>query len=453
MHARHTHRRRAIALVPASLLCTLLSAPMHGAAAPSADHVSASLHEPSVPTEAIEVPASLSRPGVVVRDGKGRFRGPTASPVVSASDVPGAALSAYHRAETVINAADKGCNISWQLIAAVGRVESDHGRVNGSSLDDKGRAVPGIFGIALDGSNSTTVIRDTDAGQYDGDRKWDRAVGPMQFIPSTWSVVGVDGDSNGKRNPQDMDDAALAAAVYLCSGNEDLSAEAGRRAAIFRYNHSHDYVDLVLSSMEAYLRFDFTSVPSTVSYADSFVLAPELARSKPSEASQRSAPARSVRDDAGPEDHAGARQGTGPGATGSDSGAEQPARDPGPEPTPEPKPAPEPEEAAPEPAPEPKTEAAPEPEAPTTPEPPPAPEPAPEPAPAPNPEPAPAPEPAPEPKPAPEPEPAALTEEESTEECLVVVGATDVGGLEQLGLLEDFTSCMAVRGFPQWSAP
>ena len=64
---------------------------------------------------------------------------------------------------------------------------------------------------------------DTDAGQYDNDTRFDRAVGPMQFIPSTWSVVGVDGDSDGTRNPQDIDDAALATAVYLCSGDDDLS--------------------------------------------------------------------------------------------------------------------------------------------------------------------------------------------------------------------------------------
>ena len=157
----------------------------------------------------------------------------------STSGIPDAALAAYQRAETVINAADKSCNISWQLIAAIGRVESDHGRVNGNTLDDEGLATPGIYGIPLDGTHNTAVIRDTDAGQYDDDARWDRAVGPMQFIPSTWSVVGVDGDNDGKRNPQDIDDAALATAVYLCSGNDDLSTETGRRPAIFRYNHSH----------------------------------------------------------------------------------------------------------------------------------------------------------------------------------------------------------------------
>ena len=83
--------------------------------------------------------------------------------------IPAAALAAYQRAETVINAADKSCNIPWQLIAAIGRVESDHGRYGGNTLDAEGVATPGIYGIALDGSNGTPAISDTDAGQYDDD--------------------------------------------------------------------------------------------------------------------------------------------------------------------------------------------------------------------------------------------------------------------------------------------
>ena len=145
----------------------------------------------------------------------------------SASSIPQAALSAYQRAEGVINKADPGCNLPWELIAAIGRVESDHGRFGGNALDDDGVARPGIYGIALNGKNDTQAIADTDGGQYDDDTRCDRAVGPMQFIPSTWSVVGVDGDSDGTRNPQDVDDAALATAVYLCSGDDDLSQREG----------------------------------------------------------------------------------------------------------------------------------------------------------------------------------------------------------------------------------
>src|SRR6185295_8356341 len=101
-------------------------------------------------------------------------------------------------------------------------------------------AEPGIFGPALDGSHGTTLIKDTDAGQYDGDARFDRAVGPMQFIPSTWAIVGVDADDDGQRNPQDIYDAALASAVYLCSGPDDL----------------------VLAIERAYLAGDYSSVPN-----------------------------------------------------------------------------------------------------------------------------------------------------------------------------------------------
>ena len=88
----------------------------------------------------------------------------------------------------------------------------------------------------------------------------------MQFIPSTWSVVGVDGDGDGKRNPQDIDDAALASAVYLCSGDEDLSTDAGQNAAVYRYNHSDAYVDLVKQIAAAYAAGDYYAAP-TSSYA------------------------------------------------------------------------------------------------------------------------------------------------------------------------------------------
>jgi hypothetical protein len=89
----------------------------------------------------------------------------------------------------------------------------------------------------------------------------------MQFIPSTWSVVGVDADGDAQRNPQDIDDAALATAVYLCSGDDDLSTTTGQEKAVYRYNHSWSYVDLVLQVMDAYASGDYTSIPTSVSAA------------------------------------------------------------------------------------------------------------------------------------------------------------------------------------------
>ena len=264
--------QKASALLPLALLSTAVTASLAGVGASTAAAQDDSRTLPdgtSIPTQAIEAPASVSKPGVTAPGISGNTKDIVDN--ASAMGIPAAALAAYQRAETVINTADKSCNIPWQLIAAIGRVESDHGRVNGNSLNSDGLATPGIFGIALDGSNNTARIADSDAGLYDSDAKFDRAVGPMQFIPSTWRVVGVDADTDGERNPQDIDDAALASAVYLCSGDDDLSAEAGQRDAVFRYNHSQSYVDLVLSIMNAYMSGDFTSVPNGTTSAGYFV--------------------------------------------------------------------------------------------------------------------------------------------------------------------------------------
>ncbi len=264
---RSSRLKRATTIVPLALLSAAWTASL--ATANTATTVSAADDTTGglpggaeVPTEAIEAPASVSSPDAVgsAFDGdRADFDQIVANS--STNGIPASALAAYQRAETVINAADKTCRITWQLVAAIGRVESNHGRFGGNALDADGLARPGIYGIALNGKNNTAAIRDTDAGRYDNDAVYDRAVGPLQFIPSTWAVVGVDADGDGERNPQDIDDAALATAVYLCSGSDDLSTVGGQRASVYRYNHSQAYVDLVLEIMNNYLSGDYMSVP------------------------------------------------------------------------------------------------------------------------------------------------------------------------------------------------
>ncbi len=254
--------QKAVALVPLALLSTAWTVSLANGSNAGADDPSSTLDDgTAVPAEAIDAPASYTIPGRISL-GVGKGDGDRVVATASTNGIPSAALAAYQRAETVINAADDNCNIDWQLIAAIGRVESDHGRYAGNILSTDGVSRPGVYGIALDGTHNTAEIRDTDAGQYDQDPIYDRAVGPMQFIPSTWSVVGVDADGDGKRNPQDIDDAALAAAVYLCSGDGDLSTDADQRQAVYRYNHSRAYVDLVLDIMAAYMDGDYTQVPN-----------------------------------------------------------------------------------------------------------------------------------------------------------------------------------------------
>ena len=123
-------------------------------------------------------------------------------------------------------------------------------------------ARPGIIGIALNGANGTARITDTDFGLMDRDTVYDRAVGPMQFLPGTWRAVGTDADGDRVKNPQDIADAATAAAIYLCSGHADLSGTAGLRAAIMRYNASDSYVRTVTAIAEAY-RHGVTVLPAS----------------------------------------------------------------------------------------------------------------------------------------------------------------------------------------------
>jgi Transglycosylase SLT domain len=171
---------------------------------------------------------------------------------LDSTGIPVRALEAYRLAATLTDSADPGCRIDWALVAAIGRVESDHARFGGNQLDSGGVAQPGIIGIALDGTNGTARITDTDGGVLDRDTTFDRAVGPMQFIPGTWRAAGVDADGDGAKNPQDMADAATATAIYLCSGPGDLSTAGDLRSSILRYNYSDSYVRMVSSIAAAY---------------------------------------------------------------------------------------------------------------------------------------------------------------------------------------------------------
>jgi hypothetical protein len=187
--------------------------------------------------------------------------GGAGSPVLlDAQGIPGVALAAYHRAAGVIGNADPACHIDWALIAAIGRVESDHGRYGGNALDADGIDRPGVYGVPLDGTGGTAKIPDTDNGVYDHDTVWDRAVGPMQFIPGTWRSVGGDLDGDGAKNPQDINDASAATAIYLCAGPGNLSDPSDAYAAVRRYNNSDSYARTVLAIANAY-RHGVTMLP------------------------------------------------------------------------------------------------------------------------------------------------------------------------------------------------
>src|SRR5450759_85228 len=217
-HSVHVHtirlplRKICSALPSVALISGAIMLP--ASAAPSAQsHVGlASSSSPTVvvPSTALTLPDSS--PNLADRSPRHSPNTPTSQPLasmLSAGTVPGSsslvtlddagipvrALESYRKATSLVGAADPACHIDWALLAAIGRVESDHARVGGNQLDSAGVAQPGIIGVALDGTNGTARITDTDHGLLDRDTTYDRAVGPMQFIPSTWRVVGVDADN------------------------------------------------------------------------------------------------------------------------------------------------------------------------------------------------------------------------------------------------------------------
>jgi membrane-bound lytic murein transglycosylase B len=170
---------------------------------------------------------------------------------LAANGIPDVALNAYRVAAARMDSVQPSCGIDWSLLAGIGRVESNHGRFGGATLHADGTSTPRILGPALNGVHFA-YIRDTDNGLYDGDRTTDRAVGPMQFIPSTWRSYAVDGNGDGVADPFNINDAALAAAHYLCVAGGDLRSDAGQRRAVLAYNHSDSYVAEVLALAHAY---------------------------------------------------------------------------------------------------------------------------------------------------------------------------------------------------------
>ncbi|MFD9395773.1 lytic transglycosylase domain-containing protein [Streptomyces sp. NPDC060000] len=165
------------------------------------------------------------------------------------SGIPATVLDAYKKAEAELAQSKPGCNMPWQLLAAIGNVES--GQAGGGNVRADGTTITPILGPVLDGVGFAN-ISDTDNGAYDGDSTYDRAVGPMQFIPSTWAWAGRDGNGDDKKDPNNIYDAALAAGHYLCRYDWDMSSTSGMRSAILSYNNSTDYLNTVLSWLEYY---------------------------------------------------------------------------------------------------------------------------------------------------------------------------------------------------------
>nr|WP_271214216.1 lytic murein transglycosylase [Rhodococcus wratislaviensis] len=207
------------------------------------------------PLPAVTNPTSPTSPS-----GTGLIAAPV---ILSALGIPEIVLNAYRSAELAMMAEAPKCGLPWHLLAGIGRIESGH--AGGGRTDSVGTTLTPILGPVLDGRLAgNEVIRDTDRGATDGDPGHDRAVGPMQFIPSTWAKYASDGNADGVADPNNVFDATLAAARYLCSGGLDLRDPLQETRAVLRYNNSAAYAGNVITWSNAY-RNGGTPTPSQLS--------------------------------------------------------------------------------------------------------------------------------------------------------------------------------------------
>jgi len=168
--------------------------------------------------------------------------------------IPLIAYDAYQSASAGAAAVTESCEVGWAVVAGIAQVESRHGLIDGDHrLAADGDVAPAIRGRSLDGTRGTQTIVDTDGGELDGDATWDRAMGPLQFIPTTWRELGRDGNADGKADPDNLYDASLTAVAHLCLREPgDYSDRGQLRRALIAYNASGRYADDVLRWIDRY---------------------------------------------------------------------------------------------------------------------------------------------------------------------------------------------------------
>jgi len=181
------------------------------------------------------------------------------------TDIPRLVLDAYQRAAEHVQAL--GCHLAWWGLAAIGKVESDHGRDQNAHLAPNGDLVPHIIGVPLTGKNGTVLVQDPSGA-------FSHAEGPMQFLPSTWEKWGADGNGDGIKDVDNIYDATLGAAMYLCATSHDLETDAGLMAAYRSYNHSDAYVAEVLAFAKGYQAADAAGLVPPMSPVPLWAIAP-----------------------------------------------------------------------------------------------------------------------------------------------------------------------------------
>lgn len=242
---RRASRRRLAALVALPLVLATLGA--FGVVYRTVSVHQQALHVDAPPLAVTPLATSAS-PATGTSGTTGVTGGPLVDPgwiqrTSAATGISPRALEGYGKAQLTISAMKPACRLGWNTLAGIGWIETGHGTTRGSVLMPDGRTSQLILGPALDGTKGTRAISATVADHAaTGDPDWDHAAGPMQFIGGTWARWGVDGNRDGIVDRNNIDDAALAAAMYLCAGNRDLSTGEGWSKAVHSYNHSDKYV-------------------------------------------------------------------------------------------------------------------------------------------------------------------------------------------------------------------
>lgn len=180
--------------------------------------------------------------------------GRTDLPPLIGGRVPIVAYEAYRSASSAAAGVTESCEVDWSILAGIAQVESRHGRIDDDHvLAADGDVEPPIRGRPLDGTRGTQTIVDTDDGELDGDATWDRAMGPLQFIPTTWRELGRDGNDDGAADPDNLYDASLTAVAHLCLREPGDYGDRGElRRALIAYNASGRYADDVLRWIDRY---------------------------------------------------------------------------------------------------------------------------------------------------------------------------------------------------------
>jgi membrane-bound lytic murein transglycosylase B len=207
--------------------------------------------EVQVYTGAARPPAAPAVEHVLTpKPGHSSTKAPVTHGVISglaANGIPSVALNAYRVAAARMAHAQPSCGIDWALLAGIGREESDHGRFGGAVLHADGVSTPKIIGPALDGVHWDYIPAPANGLALDGDAKYAHALGPMQFIPSTWALYGTDANGDGRADIFNINDAALGAARYLCAAGGNLRTHDGQVRAVLAYNHNDQYLAQVLA--------------------------------------------------------------------------------------------------------------------------------------------------------------------------------------------------------------